>query len=58
MTTAILASVAGTSLTDEEKTVLEKLQPAGVSLFGRNIEDKTQLKLLVNSIICCMTKIY
>ncbi|MDO4184567.1 MAG: glycoside hydrolase family 3 N-terminal domain-containing protein [Rhodospirillales bacterium] len=50
MTTAILASVAGTSLTDEEKTVLEKLQPAGVSLFGRNIEDKTQLKLLVNSI--------
>ena len=50
MTTAILASVAGTILSDEEKSILEKLQPAGVSLFGRNIENKTQLKLLVSSI--------
>ncbi len=50
MTTAILASVAGTSLSDEEKSVLEKLQPAGVSLFSRNVSDKNQLKLLVSSI--------
>ena len=50
MTTAILASVAGTKLTDEEKVVLNKLQPVGVSIFGRNVEDKKQLKSLVSSI--------
>ena len=50
MTTAVLASISGQKLTDEEIAVLEKLQPAGVSLFARNIKDKRQLRLLTDSI--------
>ncbi len=50
MNTAIIASVAGTILTDDEKFVLEQLRPIGVSLFGRNIDNKKQLKSLVKSI--------
>ena len=50
MTAAILASVSGSELTSEEIKVLEKLQPVGVSLFARNIKNKVQLRLLVDSL--------
>lgn len=43
---AALLSVSGTSLTDDEKFLLEKANPLGVSLFGRNIASKEQLKKL------------
>ena len=50
MSKAILASVAGLKLCDDEKFVLEQMQPVGVSLFGRNIANKKQLKSLIKSI--------
>lgn len=43
---AAILSVSGTKLTDDEKFLLEKANPLGVSLFGRNIADKQQLKSL------------
>nr|QIM10689.1 glycosyl hydrolase [uncultured Alphaproteobacteria bacterium] len=50
MTAALIVSVAGLALEREEKKLLEKMQPAGVSLFGRNIADKKQLCALVREI--------
>ena len=47
---AAILSVAGTSLTDEEKFILEKSNPVGIALFGRNIQNKTQLKTLIKEI--------
>ncbi len=47
---AAIISVAGTHLTDEEKKLLEKENPLGVSLFARNIKDTQQLKALTNDI--------
>ena len=47
---AAILSVAGTSLTDEEKFILEKYNPVGIALFGRNIQSKPQLKSLIKEI--------
>ena len=46
---AAILSVAGTSLTDEERFILEKYNPVGIALFGRNIQSKPQLKSLIKS---------
>ncbi len=43
-------SVSGPVLTDEEKRFLNKSNPLGVILFKRNIQNKTQLKNLIESI--------
>lgn len=43
---AAILSVSGTKLTDDEKFLLEKANPLGISLFGRNIASKEQLKSL------------
>lgn len=50
MTAALIVSVSGLKLDEEERRLLEKMQPAGVSLFGRNIADKKQLSSLVAEI--------
>jgi len=53
MTKPILAailSVSSTVLTDEEKRLLEKANPLGVSLFGRNLQTKKQIKALTKNI--------
>lgn len=47
---AAMLSVSGTVLTDNEKHLLEKSNPAGVTLFKRNIDSKEQVRLLVKSI--------
>lgn len=47
---AALVSVSGLSLTEWEKRWLEKYNPAGVSLFARNIADAAQLRQLTDEI--------
>lgn len=47
---AAILSVSGTALNDKEKFLLEKSNPAGIALFGRNIQDKQQITKLINEI--------
>jgi len=47
---AAILSVSGEVLTDEEKYFLEKVNPLGVALFGRNLKTKEQVKTLTQSI--------
>ena len=47
---AAMLSVSGTELTDFEKKLLEESNPAGVTLFKRNIKDKKQVKSLIKKI--------
>ena len=47
---AAMLSISGTVLTDEEKHLLEKANPLGITLFKRNISDKKQVKDLVHSV--------
>lgn len=45
-----VVSVASTSLSDEEKRLLNKFNPLGVTLFQRNIENKEQIKNIIKEI--------
>ena len=47
---AALVSVGGLRLSNEEKFWLEKNNPAGVTLFARNIENAVQLRALTDEI--------
>ena len=47
---AAFLSCSGQTLTDEEKYLFERVNPVGITLFGRNIKDKSQLKKLTNQI--------
>ena len=47
---ATILSCQGYSLTDDEKYLFNKFNPLGVTLFNRNIKDKKQVKLLIDSI--------
>lgn len=47
---AAFLSVSGTSLNDEEKRLINKYNPLGISLFNRNIQNKQQLKQLLSEI--------
>ena len=47
---AALVSVGGLRLSNEEKFWLEKDNPAGVTLFARNIENAVQLRALTDEI--------
>ena len=47
---ACMLSVNGLTLTEDEKSLLSKANPLGVTLFKRNISDKEQVKALTNSI--------
>ena len=48
--TAAMLSVSGCVLTDEEKLLLKKANPMGITLFKRNIADKEQVKTLISSV--------
>ncbi len=50
MIKSLFFAVEGLRLNDFEKRLLEKHSPMGVTLFGRNVKDKTQIKALVKSI--------
>ena len=47
---AALISVAGTTLSDGERRLIEQYRPLGVSLFARNIENRSQLAELTRQI--------
>jgi len=47
---ACMLSVSGLVLTDEEKFLLSKSNPLGITLFKRNIDTKEQVKNLILSI--------
>lgn len=46
----LIASIAGLTLTDEEKYWLNKYRPAGILFFARNVQGKSQLQKLVADI--------
>ena len=48
-----IVSVSSTALTDEEKYLLNKHNPLGVTLFLRNIETPHQLQSLVKELRFC-----
>lgn len=50
MNKAVIASVSGAILTDDEKRLLSQLKPVGISLFARNVINKSQLSSLVKDI--------
>lgn len=47
---AAILSVSGEVLTDEEKYLLERANPLGVALFGRNLKTKKQIQALIQNI--------
>lgn len=47
---AAILSISGKKLTDDEKFLFEKHNPAGVTLFGWNIDNKNQIKNLIKEI--------
>ena len=47
---ATMLSVSSTVLTDGEKHLLEQANPMGITLFKRNVQDKEQVKALIESI--------
>lgn len=47
---AAMLSCSGTQLTDEEKYLFSRYNPLGVTLFGRNLQDKEQIFSLVEDI--------
>lgn len=51
---AAFLSVAGTSLTDDEKRLLEQANPLGITLFNRNLTSAVQTKALVQNIKECV----
>lgn len=48
--TPVIFGCSGTTLTSEENVFFQKSQPLGFILFKRNIENKTQLKALVEDL--------
>lgn len=47
---AAVLSISGMVLSDDEKRLLERSNPVGVVLFKRNVQDKKQVRQLVQSI--------
>ena len=50
---AIIVSIKGKYLTNQEKTLLSKEKPWGIILFGRNIYSFKQIQKLVKEIKKC-----
>ena len=50
MTSAFICGVAGVALTEEERAFLRQARPWGVILFRRNVESRTQLRALADSV--------
>ena len=46
----ILMGIPGTHVDDETATILKKVKPGGIILFGRNIKSPTQLRKLIDDI--------
>jgi beta-N-acetylhexosaminidase len=49
-TQAVIVSCSGTVLTEDERTLFGEWKPFGFILFGRNVEDKAQLKKLCSDL--------
>lgn len=47
---AAMLSVSGLELTENEKRLLEKSNPIGITLFKRNVKNKKQVKTLIRSV--------
>jgi beta-N-acetylhexosaminidase len=50
MTSAFICGLAGAALTEEERAFLRQARPWGVILFRRNVESRTQLRALTDSV--------
>ena len=55
MTRAIVFGCAGTALSDEERAFFREVDPYGFILFARNIEDRDQVRALVDDLRGCVT---
>ena len=53
--TAAIIGIGGPILTHDERTLLDQHRPAGVILFGRNIQEPTQLHRLTATIRECLS---
>ncbi len=51
---AFVCGCSGLTLTDEERAFLRETEPFGLILFKRNIEDRAQVKALVDSFRDCV----
>ena len=51
MTAALITGLSGQTLTDDERAFYRDVQPAGVILFKRNVEDGALVKPLVDSVL-------
>lgn len=49
-TQAVIVSCSGTILTNEERDLFAQMKPFGFILFGRNVEDKAQMKKLCSDL--------
>jgi beta-N-acetylhexosaminidase len=49
-TLPLVVGISGTTVTDEDTALLEKVRPAGVILFARNIESPDQVRELVTGL--------
>lgn len=47
---SFMMTIKGKTLLEEERELLARFNPMGISLFGRNIEDKIQLKNLIDDV--------
>lgn len=47
---AAMLALSGIEISDKEKALLEQANPLGITLFGRNIQNKNQLKALTKQI--------
>ncbi len=46
----LVVGIPGTSLSDTERTVLQRIRPAGVILFARNVETSDQVRALAQQL--------
>lgn len=53
---AALLSCQGTTLSDDEQRLFAQANPLGITLFGRNISNPTQLKNLIDQIKNCINR--
>ena len=53
---AVIFGCAGYTLTDSEKAFFQEVNPLGLILFGRNIQDPTQVRTLINSFRKCVRR--
>src|SRR5436305_5228122 len=47
---AAIIGLSGLKLTDDERAFIRAANPAGLALFGRNVESRAQLRALTDSL--------